>query len=274
MIVERIRPEHIPRIVSNKPIMEHFLRVLLDKPVTLSDWPSEASCCDFSAGPDLCAVTTGGMRICLHVNLFGAEPMMDELMHAAAQYLPDPVCTVVLTASDPIDLGQSYSRIAPMAVDAPVITEVESAWQIHVLSFATEIVNRKAPPEIQQLLDHMAGKEIQPAPGSLLDRMLHEDFAWSPIADMRSNCKASIYACCTARLKSGADRRSIRSAAQSISENALSAVDLSELYAKLTQLAARNLSDTELHMYSSVFYLLKGICFFRLRKSLYRSVVY
>ena len=33
MIVDRIRPEHIPRIVSNKPIMEHFLRVLLDEPV-------------------------------------------------------------------------------------------------------------------------------------------------------------------------------------------------------------------------------------------------
>ena len=160
MIVERIRPEHIPRIVSNKPIMEHFLRVLLDEPVTLSDWPSEASCSDFSAGPDLCAVTTGGMRICLHVNLFGAEPMMDELMYAAAQYLPDPVCTIVLTASDPVDLGQSYSRIAPMAVDAPVITEVESSWQIHILSFAAEIVNRNAAPEIQQLLDHMAGKEI------------------------------------------------------------------------------------------------------------------
>ena len=249
MIAKHIHLEHLPRIVSNKPIMEHFLRVLLDEPVTLSDWPSEASCSDFSAGPDLCAVTTGGMRICLHVNLFGAEPMMDELMYAAAQYLPDPVCTIVLTASDPVDLGQSYSRIAPMAVDAPVITEVESSWQIHILSFAAEIVNRNAPPEIQQLLDHMAGKEIQPAPGSLLDRMLHEDFAWSPIADMRSNCKANIYACCTARLKSGADRRSIRSAAQSISENALSAVDLSELYAKLTQLAARNLSDTELQLY-------------------------
>ena len=249
MVIERILPEHVPRILSDKPIMEHFLRVLLDKPVTLSDWPSEASCSDFSAGPDLCAVTTGGMRICLHVNLFGAEPMMDELMHAAAQYLPDPVCTIVLTAVDLVDLGQSYSRIAPMAVDAPVITEVESAWQIHVLSFATEIVNRNAPPEIQQLLDHMAGKEIQPAPGSLLDRMLHEDFAWSPIADMRSQCKASIYACCTARLKLDADRRSIRSYAQSIAENAFSAVDLSELYAKLTQLAARNLSDTELQLY-------------------------
>ena len=174
---------------------------------------------------------------------------MDELMHAAAQYLPNPVCTIVLTASDPVDLGQSYSRIAPMAVDAPVITELESSWQIHILSFAAEIVNRNAAPEIQQLLDHMVGKEIQPAPSSLLDRMLHEDFAWSPIADMRSQCKASICACCTARLKLGADRRSIRSAAQSIAENALSAVDLSELYAKLTQLAARNLSDTELQIY-------------------------
>ena len=110
-------------------------------------------------------------------------------------------------------------------------------------------MNRNAAPEIQQLLDHMAGKEIQPAPSSLLDRMLHEDFAWSPIADMRSQCKASIYACCTARLKSGADRRSIRSYAQSIAENAFSDVDLSELYAKLTQLAARNLSDTELQIY-------------------------
>ena len=178
MIVERIRPEHIPRIVSNKPIMEHFLRVLLDKPVTLSDWPSEASCSDFSAGPDLCAVTTGGMRICLHVNLFGSETMMDELMHAAAQYFPDPVCTIVLTAFDPVDLGQAYCRIAPMAVDAPVITELESVWQIHVLCFAAEIVNRNAPPEIQQLLDHMAGMKIQPEPDSLLDRMLHEDFVW------------------------------------------------------------------------------------------------
>ena len=191
MIVERIRPEHIPRIVSNKPIMEHFLRVLLDKPVTLSDWPSEASCSDFSAGPDLCAVTTGGMRICLHVNLFGSETMMDELMHAAAQYFPDPVCTIVLTAFDPVDLGQAYCRIAPMAVDAPVITELESVWQIHVLSFAAEIVNRNAPPEIQQLLDHMAGKEIPPTPGSLLDRMLHEDFVWCWLNGARYSLKGS-----------------------------------------------------------------------------------
>lgn len=136
MIAERISPEHIPHILSNKPIMEHFLRVLLDEPVTLSDWPPEASCSEFSASPDLCAVTTGGMRICLHVNLFDAEPMMDELMHAAAQYLLDPVCTVVLTAFDPVELGQAYSRIASMVVGAPVITEVESAWQIHVFSFS------------------------------------------------------------------------------------------------------------------------------------------
>ena len=55
MVIERILPEHVPRILSDKPLMEHFLRVLLDKPVTLSDWPSEASCSDFSAVPDLCA---------------------------------------------------------------------------------------------------------------------------------------------------------------------------------------------------------------------------
>ena len=126
MVTDHILPEHIPRILSDKPILEHFLRVLLGKPVTLTDWPSEAAWDDISAGSDLCAITTDDIRICLHVNLFGVEPLVDEVMHTAAQHFPNPVCTIVLTAFDPVDLGQSYSRIAPMVVDAPVITEVQS----------------------------------------------------------------------------------------------------------------------------------------------------
>ena len=27
MVIERILPEHVPRILSDKPLMEHFLRV-------------------------------------------------------------------------------------------------------------------------------------------------------------------------------------------------------------------------------------------------------
>ena len=29
MVTDHILPEHIPRILSDKPILEHFLRVLL-----------------------------------------------------------------------------------------------------------------------------------------------------------------------------------------------------------------------------------------------------
>ena len=249
MVTDHILPEHIPRILSDKPILEHFLRVLLGKPVTLTDWPSEAAWDDISAGSDLCAITTDDIRICLHVNLFGVDPLVDEVMHTAAQHFPNPVCTIVLTAFDPVDLGQSYSRIAPMVVDAPVITEMESVWQIHVLSFAKDIVNHNAPPEIQQLLNHMAGKEILPAHGSLLDRMLHEDFAWCPFADMRSRCKSSVYSYCTKQLAQGADRKSIYADAQCVAAHAISNFDLSELYAKLIRLAAHDPSDAEIRMY-------------------------
>lgn len=39
MIAKHIHLEHIPRILSNKPLLEHFLSVLLDKTVQLPCWP-------------------------------------------------------------------------------------------------------------------------------------------------------------------------------------------------------------------------------------------
>ena len=247
MIAEHISLEYLPRILSNKPLLEHFLSVLLDKTVQLPCWPKEMPwdfCYPFA---DLYVRLRGKMLVSLSANLFDPKHLVDELRLSTG--VSDPTCSIVISDTDIVGLGQSYCRIVPMAVGDSETRLMDSCWQIHMLSFSRSITTHNAPSEIQQLLDHMAGMKIQPEPDSLLDRMLHEDFAWSPIADMRSNCKANIYACCTARLKLDADRRSIRSYAQSIAENAFSAVDLSELYAKLTQLAARNLSDTELQLY-------------------------
>ena len=39
MIAEHISLEHLPRILSNKPLLEHFLSALLDKTVQL--WNSQ-----------------------------------------------------------------------------------------------------------------------------------------------------------------------------------------------------------------------------------------
>lgn len=44
MIAERIHLEHIPRILSNKPLLEHFLGALLDKKVQLPCWPDDTGC--------------------------------------------------------------------------------------------------------------------------------------------------------------------------------------------------------------------------------------
>ncbi len=41
MIAKHIHLEHLPRILSNKPLLEHFLSVLLDKTVELPCWPKE-----------------------------------------------------------------------------------------------------------------------------------------------------------------------------------------------------------------------------------------
>ena len=41
MIAEHISLEHLPRILSNKPLLEHFLSALLDKTVQL--WKTRAT---------------------------------------------------------------------------------------------------------------------------------------------------------------------------------------------------------------------------------------
>ena len=41
MIAKHIHLEHLPRILSNKPLLEHFLSALLDKTVQLPCWPKE-----------------------------------------------------------------------------------------------------------------------------------------------------------------------------------------------------------------------------------------
>ena len=79
-----------------------------------------------------------------------------------------------------------------MAVGISETKRMDSSWQIHVLAFGQGITKRNAPPEIQQLLDHMAGMETQPAPGSLLSRMLDEDFVWCFLCGARHGLK-SVY---------------------------------------------------------------------------------
>ena len=50
----------------------------------------------------------------------------NEVRHGAALYLLEPVCTVVLTEFDPVDLGHAYIGIGPMSSDALVATELQA----------------------------------------------------------------------------------------------------------------------------------------------------
>ena len=103
----------------------------------------------------------------------------------------DPTCSIVISDTDITGLGQSYCRIIPMAVGETDTRLMDSCWQIHILSSSRSITTRNAPSEIQQLLDHMAGMEIQPEPDSLLNRMLHEDFVWCWLSGARYSLKGS-----------------------------------------------------------------------------------
>ena len=79
MIAKHIHPEHIPRILSNKPLLEHFLGVLLDKTVELPCWPKEIPwdfCYQFA---DLFVRFRGKMLVSLSANLFDPKHPVDEL---------------------------------------------------------------------------------------------------------------------------------------------------------------------------------------------------
>ena len=187
MIAERIHLEHIPRILSNKPILEHFLSALLDKTVQLPCWPKEMPwnfCYPFA---DLYVRLRGEMLVSLSANLFDPKHPVDELRLSTGG--SDPTCSIVISDTDIVGLGQSYCRIVPMAVGDSETRLMDSCWQIHILSYSRSITTRNAPSEIQQLLDHMAGMEIQPEPDSLLDRMLHEDFVWCWLSSARYSLK-------------------------------------------------------------------------------------
>ena len=189
MIAERIHLEHIPRILSNKPILEHFLSALLDKAVQLPCWPKEMPwnfCYPFA---DLYVRLGGKMLVSLSANLFDPKHLVDELRLSTGG--SDPTCSIVISDTDIVGLGQSYCRIVPMAVGDSETRLMDSCWQIHILSYSRSITTRNAPSEIQQLLDHMAGMEIQPEPDSLLDRMLHEDFVWCWLNGARYSLKGS-----------------------------------------------------------------------------------
>ncbi len=187
MIAKHIHLEHLPRILSNKPLLEHFLSVLLDKTVELPCWPKEIPwdfCYPFA---DLFVRFRGKMLVSLSANLFDPKHLVDELRLSARS--DGPTCSVLLTDTDITGLGQSYCRIVPTAVGEADTRLMDSSWQIHILSFSQSITTRNAPTEIQQLLDHMVGMEIQPEPGSLLDQMLHEDFVWCWLNGARHSLK-------------------------------------------------------------------------------------
>ena len=79
MIAKHIHLEHLPRILSNKPLLEHFLSVLLDKTVQLPCWPKEMPwdfCYPFA---DLYVRLRGEMLISLSANLFDPKHPVDEL---------------------------------------------------------------------------------------------------------------------------------------------------------------------------------------------------
>lgn len=183
MATERIKLNHIPRILSNKPLLEYFLSVLQDKTVELPCWPKEVpwdSCYPF---PDLFVRFNGEMLVTLSANPFDPKHLVDELRMAVKS--DGPACSVVISHADIAGLGQSHCRIVPMAVSGSEAKCMDSSWQIHVLTFSQRAATHNAPPEIQQLLDHLAGEKIEAAPGSLLDRMLHEDFVWCWLNDAR-----------------------------------------------------------------------------------------
>ena len=189
MIAEHISLEYLPRILSNKPLLEHFLSVLLDKTVQLPCWPKEMPwdfCYPFA---DLYVRLRGKMLVSLSANLFDPKHLVDELRLSTG--VSDPTCSIVISDTDITGLGQSYCRIVPMAVGETDTRLMDSCWQIHILSSSRSITTRNAPSEIQQLLDHMAGMEIQPEPDSLLDRMLHEDFVWCWLSGARYSLKGS-----------------------------------------------------------------------------------
>lgn len=189
MIAEHISLEYLPRILSNKPLLEHFLSALLDKTVQLPCWPKEMPwdfCYPFA---DLYVRLRGKMLVSLSANLFDPKHLVDELRLSTG--VSDPTCSIVISDTDITGLGQSYCRIVPMAVGDSETRLMDSGWQIHILSFSRSITTRNAPSEIQQLLDHMAGMEIQPAPDSLLNRMLHEDFVWCWLNGARYSLKGS-----------------------------------------------------------------------------------
>ena len=189
MIAKHIHLEHLPRILSNKPLLEHFLSALLDKTVQLPCWPKEMPwdfCYPFA---DLYVRLRGKMLVSLSANLFDPKHLVDELRLSTG--VSDPTCSIVISDTDITGLGQSYCRIVPMAVGDSETRLMDSCWQIHILSSSRSITTRNAPSEIQQLLDHMAGMKIQPEPDSLLDRMLHEDFVWCWLNGARYSLKGS-----------------------------------------------------------------------------------
>ena len=204
MIAEHISLEHLPRILSNKPLLEHFLSALLDKAVQLPCWPKEMPwdfCYPFA---DLYVRLRGKMLVSLSANLFDPKHLVDELRLSTG--VSDPTCSIVISDIDIVGLGQSYCRIVPMAVGDSETRLTDSCWQIHILSSSRSITTRNAPSEIQQLLDHMAGMKIQPEPDSLLDRMLHEDFVWCWLNGARYSLKENYshkYEQCAQQYSSG-----------------------------------------------------------------------
>ena len=204
MIAKHIHLEHLPRILSNKPLLEHFLSALLDKAVQLPCWPKEMPwdfCYPFA---DLYVRLRGKMLVSLSANLFDPKHLVDELRLSTG--VSDPTCSIVISDTDITGLGQSYCRIVPMAVGETDTRLMDSCWQIHILSSSRSITTRNAPSEIQQLLDHMAGMKIQPEPDSLLDRMLHEDFVWCWLNGSRYSLKENYshkYEQCAQQYSSG-----------------------------------------------------------------------
>ena len=190
MKAKRINLKYIPRILSSKPLLEYFMSILLDEPVQLPCWPKETSWDYIYPFADLFVRSDDGILVSLSANLFDPEHIVDELRLSASD--DAPTCSIAICDRDVVGLGQSYCRIVPMAVGISETKRMDSSWQIHVLAFGQGITKRNAPPEIQQLLDHMAGMETQPAPGSLLSRMLDEDFVWCFLCGARHGLK-SVY---------------------------------------------------------------------------------
>ena len=91
MIAEHISLEYLPRILSNKPLLEHFLSALLDKTVQLPCWPKEMPwdfCYPFA---DLYVRLRGKMLVSLSANLFDPKHPVDELRLSTGGVLIQPV---------------------------------------------------------------------------------------------------------------------------------------------------------------------------------------